>query len=66
VSETSPEGITAWKAISKRGLETAAWVFGLFTTEARVYNKDRLGGVEYYEGRTGIPTPDLWSIYVKK
>jgi peptide/nickel transport system substrate-binding protein len=66
VAEDSPEGIALWKKVSERALETAAQVFGLFTTEAIVYNSDRLGGVEYYEGRTGIPTLDLTSLYVKK
>jgi ABC-type transport system substrate-binding protein len=66
VDETSAEGIALWKQISQNGIKNAVHLFGLFGTQVVALDESRLAGVELYEGRTGIPTPDLEKIYVKK
>ncbi|MGE3835833.1 MAG: ABC transporter substrate-binding protein [Acidimicrobiia bacterium] len=66
VEETSPEGIALWKKISEYGLRKAVWVFGVFGTQAYGINSAKVDGIEVYEGRTGLPTLDVESVYVKR
>ncbi|MGE3835834.1 MAG: ABC transporter substrate-binding protein [Acidimicrobiia bacterium] len=66
VEETSPEGIALWKKISENGMRNAVHLFGLFGTQSIAIDESRVGGVELYEGRTGIPTLDLEKVFIKK
>lgn len=64
--ESSVEGIKLWQDISKRGIEQAVHLFGLFGTQQFGYHANRVGGVAHYEDRTGIPAFDIRSIHIKK
>jgi peptide/nickel transport system substrate-binding protein len=66
VDESSTEGIALWKKISAYGVAKAVWVFGVFGTQSYAVNAAKVGGVELYEGRTGLPTLDVEKMFVKK
>jgi peptide/nickel transport system substrate-binding protein len=66
VDETSAEGISLWKQISKNGLSNALHLFGVFGTQGMAVDESRLGGVEVYADRYGLPALDMKSVFVRK
>ena len=65
LADGSPEQAKVWQQISKRTLETAADVFGLFTNQYYATNSRTVKTIQINEGRTGIPEIYWWGTTLK-
>ena len=65
LADGSPELAKVWHDISKRTLETAAVVPGLFGTQSYAYNSGTVQKMSIAEGRTGIPELYVWGTALK-
>jgi len=66
VADGSPEQAKLWQQISKRTLETAADVFGLFGNQYYATNTGTVKNLQINEGRTGIPEFYIWGATLKQ